>query len=318
MNGGAASTLLDVLLGAAREAPGQTVVHVRGDGTEHTVTFAELRDDALRVAGALIAAGVTPGTPLPLVTDWGDAFQPLFWGALAAGAVPVPLAPEPRRIGPVWELLGRPPVAVNGATASVVAETDGAIRVWGLDTLRAGAPPRDLPRPAPRDVAFLQYSSGSTGAPKGVELTHACVLANLRQISAAMAITADDVIATWMPYFHDMGLIGTHLVPMAARLKQVRIEPLSFAKRPALWSRPPPATARPSSRPRTSPSTSGCAASRPPLSPASTSAPYASCSSAPSPSRRASGGSSPPGRRPPGSTRAPRCRCTAWPRPRSP
>ena len=72
-------------------------------------------------------------------------------------------------------------------------------------------------------------------APKGVELTHAGVLANLRQIRAAMAITSDDVIATWMPYFHDMGLIGTHLVPMAARVKQIRIEPLSFAKRPALW-----------------------------------------------------------------------------------
>lgn len=109
VNGGAASTLLDVLLGAAREAPGQTVVHVRGDGGEHTVTFAELHDDALRVAGGLLAAGVTPGTPLPLVADRGDAFQPMFWGALAAGAVPVPLAPEPRRIGPVWELLGRPP-----------------------------------------------------------------------------------------------------------------------------------------------------------------------------------------------------------------
>ncbi|MDX2766463.1 AMP-binding protein, partial [Streptomyces europaeiscabiei] len=120
VNGAAASTLLDVLLGAAREAPGQTVVHVRGDGGEHTVSFASLRDDALRVAGGLLAAGVTPGTPLPLVADRGDAFQPMFWGALAAGAIPVPLAPEPRRIGPVWELLGRPPVVVDEATTTVV------------------------------------------------------------------------------------------------------------------------------------------------------------------------------------------------------
>lgn len=65
-------------------------MHVRGDGGEHTVTFAELRDDALRVAGGLIAAGLAPGAPLPLVADRGDAFQPMFWGALAAGAVPVP------------------------------------------------------------------------------------------------------------------------------------------------------------------------------------------------------------------------------------
>ncbi|MER6157838.1 amino acid adenylation domain-containing protein [Streptomyces sp. NPDC001868] len=243
VNGAAASTLLDVLLGAVREAPGQTVVHVRGDGGEHTVTFAELHDDALRVAGGLLAAGVTPGTPLPLVADRGDAFQPMFWGALAAGAIPVPLAPEPRRIGPVWELLGRPPVVVDETTAAVVTgasdepehELARDVRVLRLDELRRGRPLRHLAQPDPQDIAFLQFSSGSTGAPKGVELTHAGVLANLRQIRTAMAITEDDVIATWMPYFHDMGLIGTHLVPMAARLKQIRIEPLSFAKRPALW-----------------------------------------------------------------------------------
>ncbi|MFF9772826.1 amino acid adenylation domain-containing protein [Streptomyces sp. NPDC013978] len=256
VNDGADSTLLDVLLDAARETPDQTVVHVRGDGGEHTVTFAELRDDALRVAGGLLAAGVTPGTPLPLVADRGDTFQPLFWGALAAGAVPVPLAPEPRRIGPVWELLGRPPVLTDTESTATVLTTltalttladesegyDSAagqpaapLRVLRLNDLRLGRPPQRLARPAPHDIAFLQFSSGSTGAPKGVELTHAGVLANLRQIRTAMAITSDDVLATWMPYFHDMGLIGTHLVPMAARVKQIRIEPLSFAKRPALW-----------------------------------------------------------------------------------
>ncbi|MCX5265676.1 AMP-binding protein [Streptomyces sp. NBC_00199] len=155
VNDVAASTLLDVLLDAAREAPGQTVVHVRGDGGEHTVTFTQLRDDALRVAGGLIAAGVTPGTPLPLVADRGDTFQPMFWGALAAGAVPVPLAAEPRRIGPVWELLGRPPVMVDEVTTVAVDSSDGphsrpddTVRLLRLDTLRRGSPPRRLPRAA--------------------------------------------------------------------------------------------------------------------------------------------------------------------------
>ncbi|MFJ7041977.1 SDR family NAD(P)-dependent oxidoreductase [Streptomyces sp. NPDC101112] len=236
VNGGAsAETLLDVLLGAAREVPERTVVHVRADGAEHTVTFAGLRDEALRVAGGLIEAGVTAGTPLPLVADRGEDFQPMFWGALAAGAVPVPLAPEPRRVGPVWELLGRPPVVVDASTAPLLGELDAAVAALPLDALREGRPLRRPHRPAPDDVAFLQFSSGSTGSPKGVELTHAGVLANLRQIRTAMAITGDDVIATWMPYFHDMGLIGTHLVPMAARVRQIRVEPLSFAKRPALW-----------------------------------------------------------------------------------
>ncbi|MEV5912365.1 amino acid adenylation domain-containing protein [Streptomyces chartreusis] len=230
-----AVTLLDVLLHAAEDTPGQVVVHVRGDGGEHTVTFAELRDDALSVAGGLHAAGLEPGTPVPLLAGPGEDFQPMFWGALAAGLVPVPLAPEARRAGPVWEFLGRPAVLVDDTTEDLLAEFPGPVRALRLGELRKGRPPRELPAGAPHDLAFLQFSSGSTGAPKGVELTHEAVLANLRQIRTAMAITSDDVVATWMPYFHDMGLIGTHLVPMAAGLKQIRLEPLAFAKRPALW-----------------------------------------------------------------------------------
>ncbi|NUP01698.1 MAG: AMP-binding protein, partial [Nonomuraea sp.] len=230
-----ASTLLDILLHAAEETPEQVVVHVRGDGSEHTVTFAELHDDALRVAGGLRAAGVEPGTPVPLLAGLGEDFQPMFWGALAAGLVPVPLAPEAGRAGPVWEFLGRPAVLVDDSTEALLGEFPGPVRALRLGALREARPLRSLPARHPQDLAFLQFSSGSTGAPKGVELTHEAVLANLRQIRAATAVTSDDVVATWMPYFHDMGLIGTHLVPMATRLKQVRLEPLTFAKRPARW-----------------------------------------------------------------------------------
>ncbi|MGW0825996.1 amino acid adenylation domain-containing protein [Streptomyces sp. NPDC002845] len=230
-----AVTLLDILLHAAEEAPRQVIVHVRADGSEHTVTFARLREEALRVAGGLQAAGLRPGTPVPIVAGPGENFQPMFWGALAAGLVPVPLAADARRVGPVWELLGRPAVMVDDTTEALFAELPGPVRHLRLGELREGRPPRRLPEAGPGDIAFLQFSSGSTGAPKGVELTHGAVLANLRQIRTAMAITSADVLASWMPYFHDMGLIGTHLVPMAAGLKQVRLEPLSFAKRPARW-----------------------------------------------------------------------------------
>ncbi|WP_061293506.1 hybrid non-ribosomal peptide synthetase/type I polyketide synthase [Herbidospora cretacea] len=220
--------LLDVLLGAADEAPDQVVVHVRGDGTEHVVTHRELRDEALRVAGALLRAGIPLGTPVPLVADRSEDFQPLFWGLVAAGLVPVPLAPDPRRVRPVWESLGRPPIV---ADVPPLPEA----RVLTADRLRAGERATDLPVRSPHDLAFLQFSSGSTGNPKGVELTHAAVVANLAQIRAAAEVTADDVTVSWMPYFHDMGLIGTHLVPLAARMKQVKMGPLAFAKRPALW-----------------------------------------------------------------------------------
>ncbi|WP_066366924.1 hybrid non-ribosomal peptide synthetase/type I polyketide synthase [Herbidospora mongoliensis] len=220
--------LLDVLLGAAHEAPGQVIVHVRGDGAERVVTHRELLDEALRVAGALLRTGIAPGTPIPLVADRSDDFQPLFWGLIAAGLVPVPLAPDPRRIRPVWELLGRPPIVADEPPLPEA-------RVLLPDGLRTGEKATDLPVRSPHDLAFLQFSSGSTGTPKGVELTNAAVVANLAQIRAAAEITADDVTVSWMPYFHDMGLIGTHLVPLAARMKQVKLGPLAFAKRPAIW-----------------------------------------------------------------------------------
>ncbi|MFB8141680.1 amino acid adenylation domain-containing protein [Streptomyces parvus] len=228
-------TLLDVLLDAVREAPGQIVVHVRGDGSELTVTLRELLDDSLRVAGGFREAGVAPGTCVPLLADRSEDFQPLFWGAVAAGLVPVPLAADARRVLPVWEHLGRPPLVVDASTAPLADELPGGARTLTLDALREGPVLRE-PAPGGRDdVAFLQFSSGSTGAPKGVEVTHRAVLANLEQIRAASALSADDVVVSWMPYFHDMGLIGTHLAPLAARARQVKIGPLSFAKRPRLW-----------------------------------------------------------------------------------
>ncbi|MDQ0578634.1 non-ribosomal peptide synthetase/type I polyketide synthase [Streptomyces rishiriensis] len=229
------TTLLDLLVDAAHEAPGQVVVHVRPDGSELTVTLRELVAQAWRVAGGLRAAGVEPGTCLPLVADRSEDFQQLFWGALAAGLVPVPLAADAHRVLPVREQLGRPPVVVDEACEAWAAQLPGSVEVLRLDELRK-APP--LVRPAacgPDDLAFVQFSSGSTGSPKGVELTHRAVLANLEQIRAASALTAGDVVVSWMPYFHDMGLIGTHLAPLAARAKQVKIGPMTFARRPGIW-----------------------------------------------------------------------------------
>lgn len=228
-------TLLDVLLDAARQAPEQVVVHVRGDGSEAAVTFRQLLDESLRVAGGFRDAGVAPGTCLPLLAERSEDFQPMFWGALAAGLVPVPLAPDARRVGPVWEHLGRPPVVVDAASADVAGELPQPVDVLRLETLRECPTPAKIATPTPDDLAFLQFSSGSTGAPKGVELTHATVVANLRQIIAASALCERDVLVSWMPYFHDMGLIGTHLAPLAAHAKQVKIGPLSFAKNPRLW-----------------------------------------------------------------------------------
>ncbi|WP_230859620.1 non-ribosomal peptide synthetase/type I polyketide synthase [Actinoplanes aureus] len=211
-------TLTDVLVRAAAEAPDRGVVHVGGDGTERFTSYAGLYADALRVAGGLRAAGLRKGDPMLLVAEDSAEFLPLFWGAVVAGVVPVPLPDEPARLAAVRRVLGQLP-------RLSLAELPEAA-------------PLAAPEPVgPDDLALLQFSSGSTGTPKGVELTHGNLAANVEQAARASAAGPDDVVVTWMPYFHDMGLIGTHLTPLHLRCAQVRISPLTFAKRPETWLR---------------------------------------------------------------------------------
>ncbi len=235
------ATLLDVLVSAAQEAPDQLIVQVDSDGSERVQTYRQLLDDSMLVAGGFRAAHLPVGTPVIVLPGRSDDFLPSFWGALAAGLVPVPLAPVPEKVLAVWTHLQQPPIVVTDTLEPLVrssfaaAGSPGTLRLLTLTTLRDGAPTTTIHQPAPEDLAFLQFSSGSTGAPKGVELTHANVVANIDQARTAGAATASDVIVSWLPYFHDMGLIGAHLAPLSVRIKQVKMEPLDFGKRPALW-----------------------------------------------------------------------------------
>ncbi|HEU0102288.1 MAG TPA: beta-ketoacyl synthase N-terminal-like domain-containing protein, partial [Mycobacteriales bacterium] len=239
------------------------IVQVAGDGSEQELRFSELLAESLRVAGGLRAARLQPGSPVIVLP--GGAFDlPGFWGAIAAGLVPVPLAPAPDKVLAVWAHLDRPPIVVGAELARLAAQLPGAgsaessgagfaespgagfaessgagfaegPRLLTLAELREAEPLRDLHQPKPDDIAFLQFSSGSTGAPKGVELSSANLLANLHQTRTAGAARASDVVASWLPYFHDMGLIGAHLTPLSVGMKQVKLEASDFGKRPALW-----------------------------------------------------------------------------------
>ncbi len=227
-------TLLDVLLLTAREAAGQLIVQVDADGAERNQTYRGLMEDSLRVAGGFQARGLPVGCPVILLPGGSAEFLPAFWGALMAGLVPVPLAPVTDKVQAVWTELGNPPVVVDDLLEPLVRRTLPADLV-NVTALRTSPPTTAVHEPAPEDLAILQFSSGSTGAPKGVELTHANVVANIDQACTSGATTVSDVMVSWLPYFHDMGLIGAHLAPLAVGIKQVKLDPLDFAKRPALW-----------------------------------------------------------------------------------
>ena len=154
----------------------------------------------------------------------GPEYFHAYFGILLAGGIPVPIYP-PARMSQIEEHVRRHAGILSNAEASIlvtVPEARGVARllearVPGLRrvvTVAELTERQDTPRPVPigkDDIAFIQYTSGSTGDPKGVVLTHANLLANIRAMGEAVAVRPDDVLVSWLPLYHDMGLIGMWL-----------------------------------------------------------------------------------------------------------
>lgn len=227
-------TLPDVVARRARETPDRTAyVFLDERGEESAVlTYAELHDRALGVAAALPCG---PGERALLAFPQCPEFAIAFLGCLYAGVVAVPVNP-PRRN------------RVQEATAAVVADADagvvlclsahrdalgGALPALAVDTLGpgSGAP---VPR-EPGDLAFLQYTSGSTSAPKGVMVSHGNLAANEEMIAAAFGHDEGSTVVGWVPFFHDQGLIGNLLQPLWVGARAIMLSPMAFVRRPLLW-----------------------------------------------------------------------------------
>ncbi len=246
---GEARTLTEVLAWHARATPERVHIVLRGDaGAEETMTYGALAADAGAVAAALAAHGVRAGDSVAIMLRTERAFFPVFFGVLLAGAVPVPIYP-PFRPSQLEEYAHRQVGILRNAEARVLITFAEATRIGRLvrrrvPTLRTvltadeltGVPPRARAgRADAGDVALIQYTSGSTGDPKGVVLTHANVLANIRALGRALAVRPDDVFVSWLPLYHDMGLIGAWLGSLYHGIPVVLMSPLAFLARPARW-----------------------------------------------------------------------------------
>lgn len=232
-------------------------VHITLQGEDDRfddISYRGLKTEALALASGLLAQGANAGDRIALMLPTGRDFFAAFYGALYAGCVPVPLYP-PARPALIEEHMRRIAGIVINAEAALFV-TDERTRLLGR-LLRAQCPslrdvstvaallsdPTTLPsRPdAPfsktgaDDIAFLQYTSGSTGNPKGVVLTHANLLANLRAMEQASGITSADVFVSWLPLYHDMGLIGACLGSLCVGFRLVLMSPLAFLARPKRW-----------------------------------------------------------------------------------
>lgn len=222
---------------------------IDGQHDERRLQFRQLRERALCLLGSLCARDLKAGDALVLYLDDNARFVEFFWAALYGGIVPVPIAvgasPAHRdKCLRVWRQMGEPCIVTDARNlqrlqdfATQSDDATAAQRLGGCavaDECSTNTP-AEPHTPSPQDTAFIQFSSGSTGEPKGVVLSHANITANLRAISQASDYADDEVALSWMPLTHDMGLIGFHLVMLANGFEHYIMRTDLFARRPLLW-----------------------------------------------------------------------------------
>src|SRR6516162_2184322 len=247
---GAAHTLIEVLDWHVERHADRLHLTVLQDETTAlgALTYGELATRAKRVAQGLIGRDVSPGDRVGLILPTSIEFFLAFFGILYAGAIPVPIYP-PMRLSQLEDHLRRQTGILRNAGACMLITMEGR-QLAGLlgnlvDSLNtvasvveveASAAP--LPLPQLKDasaIALIQYTSGSTGNPKGVVLSHANLLANIRAMGAAMDASSTDVFVSWLPLYHDMGLIGAWLGCLYYAARLYVMSPLSFLIRPQSW-----------------------------------------------------------------------------------
>lgn len=240
--------LVEALEYAAQGVSGYNFYDGRGD-LYAALSYRELRDDAQRLARRLLGLGCPRGARVAIVAETDPLFHRFFFACQYAGLIPVAL-PSSVQIGAhqayVQQIrrmlqtcgasIAVAPPSHSGFLAEAAAPLDLAFCGTGeaFDTL----PESDLPLDPLKaeEPAYLQYTSGSTRFPRGVNITQATALANLTEIAkVGVNINAEDRLVSWLPLYHDMGLVGFLLVPLACQRSTDYLSPRTFAMRPRLW-----------------------------------------------------------------------------------
>lgn len=246
-----APTVDRALASRVEEAPDRvTIFLTEDDGAEREITYGDLFRGASQIAAGLASRGISRGDTVALMLPTGFDFLRAFQGTLLLGAIAVPIYP-PVRLDRLAEYAERQGAILRSAgvrimitisRAKVVAEvlksivpslTEVVTAEELADDRHAGLPMS--PQSRPEDPALIQYTSGSTGSPKGVLLTHANLMANVRAIGRGLDGRPMEMGVSWLPLYHDMGLIGAWLFTMASAYPLALRSPLSFLARPERW-----------------------------------------------------------------------------------
>ena len=241
-------TLIDLL--AAARGRDRHIRFIDGEHDESTVPFSELWERAVALLGYLQSRGMRQGGELVIFSKSNEKFVIAYWAAILGGMVPVPVAVgisdehryklfrilsqlEHATLFTDSELLGR---LLNFSRQQELADVTAILesRTVLISDIEPGVS-GEIHAAAPDDIAFIQYSSGSTSDPKGVCLTHRNLCTNIRAIVESTDWNEDDQSLSWMPLTHDMGLIGYHLCVMAAGMNHAVMDTNAFIRRPLLW-----------------------------------------------------------------------------------
>ncbi|MBV1786633.1 AMP-binding protein [Marinobacterium sp. D7] len=248
-----ALSLVEVLAWHVERHPDRPHIHFYNDqGNGPELTYGQLWQEARSVAARLLQHGLAPDQSVALMLPTGRDYFVSFFGILMSGAIPVPIYP-PMRPSQLEDHLNRqasildncqarlliaPPEA-NALSRLLKAQVPSLADVMAPQSPAHAAPaqePIEKPvMPKRDDIALLQYTSGSTGSPKGVILSHANLLANIRTAGKAIDASSRDVCVSWLPLYHDMGLIGAWLGSLYHAALLISLPPESFLGRPARW-----------------------------------------------------------------------------------
>ena len=240
-------TLTEALDYAAQGETGSNFYTGRG-AIYASISYRELREQALELGPKLMGLGLRKGDRVALVAETNPDFIRFFYACQYAGLIPVAL-PASVKVGAhsayvsqLQRLLEASDAAVGVASEGYLPflkEASEGLMMAMVDEPKAfdALPGQDIELPAiePTDIAYIQYTSGSTRFPRGVVIEHHTAMANLQAIHQGLAMTAEDRFMSWLPFYHDMGLVGFVLVPMSAQVSVDYLDTREFAMRPRQW-----------------------------------------------------------------------------------
>jgi 1-acyl-sn-glycerol-3-phosphate acyltransferase len=244
-----AQTLLEMLDWHARRRPDYPHIRLLQDGDDSLViSYAELQRQAQQAAASLQHQGLQPGETVALMLPTGEDYFVSFFAILYAGGIPVPIYPPARPAQLEDHMHRQAGILINAGCRFLItigqarmlanmlrAQVESMQGVLTLSELMEPSGAYSQPAVQASDTAFIQYTSGSTGNPKGVVLTHANLLTNIRVDGATVNADSNDVFVSWLPLYHDMGLIGAWLGSLYFGVQLIIMSPLSFLARPVRW-----------------------------------------------------------------------------------